>query len=348
MTENHPNVAGDNSPSTATESSRTEAPQAQPRRPAVRIVGRGDGVVVQINSAGSMWPQVLEMLGAHFTHADGFFRGERITLELGAQAVDESELRQLLNLLAEQQINLRALRTSNADVHQLARECGLTAVWQAVGEQPRRDSALQADANWEVLLSDKDEQAVADFQMPTTITDALVHAIHEEGTAPPHPEDGPVDSTDNRELSIAPAVQSAVIAHPTEPNLVQRVSAPPYLYRGTLRSGQVFRHAGPVIVVGDVNPGAQVVSASDIYVWGRLRGIIHAGAMGDENKVVGALDFEPIQVRIAGFIAMSPKGEDSDPGRWFWKRQSIGKPEMARVVKGRIVVDPWDARLMMR
>lgn len=120
--------------------------------------------------------------------------------------------------------------------------------------------------------------------------------------------------------------------------------AGPYLYRGTLRSGQVLRHAGPVLVVGDVNPGAEVVAGGDVFVWGRLRGIVHAGAAGDAQAVIGALDFEPVQVRIADHIAMSPKGNTDEPGHWLWKRSSSGKPEVARLVAGQIVVDPWDMR----
>lgn len=118
---------------------------------------------------------------------------------------------------------------------------------------------------------------------------------------------------------------------------------PPYVYRGALRSGQTCRHAGTVIVVGDVNPGAQVISGGDVLVWGRLRGFVHAGAMGDERAIVAALDFEPVQLRIAGYIAMTPKGATNNPGYWFWKREGSGRPEVARVIDNQIYVDPWDA-----
>ncbi|MEZ4636097.1 MAG: septum site-determining protein MinC [Caldilineaceae bacterium] len=181
---------------------------------------------------------------------------------------------------------------------------------------------------------------MADFQMPPAIVDAIADAVQSERRAA-RPEAQTRQDTEE----IAPAVHSTVLEHPSAPDLVQLVSAPPYLYRGTLRSGQIFRHAGSVIVVGDVNPGAQVVSGSDVYIWGRLRGVVHAGAMGDEKAVIGALDFEPVQVRIGGFIAMSPRGNASDPGRWFWKRQATDRPELAHVVKGQIVVDQWDARI---
>ncbi|MBX2997684.1 MAG: hypothetical protein KF893_04175 [Caldilineaceae bacterium] len=311
--------------------------------PAVRIVGRGDGVVVQVSHSFGAWTQTLEMLDAHLSQANGFFQGEQVTLELGDRSVAGSDLQQLLNVLAQQEIGLRLLKTSNEKVHQLAQDLGLPVDWQRVDPTPLRpeDSAVGANANWEVLLSGRrpPAQLVADFQMPHDIIDSIADAMHSEGGAGSRPKDG------SAEQAIAPAIHSTLIANPTDPDLVQRLSAPPYLYRGTLRSGQIFRHAGSVVVLGDVNPGAQVVSASDVYIWGKLRGIVHAGAMGDEKAIVGALDFDPIQVRIAGYIAISPKAESRDPGRWFWNRDRSGRPEIARVVGDQIVVDQWDARM---
>jgi septum formation inhibitor MinC len=311
--------------------------------PAVRIVGRGDGVVVQVNQASGAWPQTLEMLDAHLSQANGFFRGERITVELGLQPVAGPDLQQLLNMLAQQEIGLRLLKTSNEKVYQLAQDLGLPVDWQSAELSPLHpdESAVGANANWEVLLSGKrpPAQIVADFQMPPAIIDAIADAMHQGAVT------GKPSKVGMHEQSIAPAIHSTLIANPTDPDLVQRLSAPPYLYRGNLRSGQIFRHAGSVVVIGDVNPGAQVVSASDVYIWGKLRGIVHAGAMGDEKAIVGALDFDPIQVRIAGHIAISPKAEARDPGRWFWKRDRAGRPEIAQVLEDRIVVDQWDARM---
>lgn len=65
------------------------------------------------------------------------------------------------------------------------------------------------------------------------------------------------------------------------------------LVRRTLRSGYSLEHAGHVVIIGDVNPGAQVVASGDVVVWGRLRGLVHAGAEGNEEAVVCALDLSP-------------------------------------------------------
>ncbi len=67
----------------------------------------------------------------------------------------------------------------------------------------------------------------------------------------------------------------------------------------TLRSGTRIEFAGHVIVVGDVNPGAEVVAAGNVIVWGRVRGMVHAGAKGDTSAYICALDLSPTQLRIA-------------------------------------------------
>lgn len=74
----------------------------------------------------------------------------------------------------------------------------------------------------------------------------------------------------------------------------------------TLRSGQYIRFPGHVIVLGDINPGAEIVADGDIYVFGTLRGIAHAGAGGDRGASVVALRLAPTQLRIADVISRAP------------------------------------------
>ncbi|NMB24775.1 MAG: septum site-determining protein MinC [Firmicutes bacterium] len=83
------------------------------------------------------------------------------------------------------------------------------------------------------------------------------------------------------------------------------------IVRRTLRSGQRVHHVGSVVVLGDVNPGAEVVAGGDIIVLGTLRGIAHAGALGEEAAVVMALKLLPTQLRIAHFISRAPDHVDA-------------------------------------
>src|SRR5512144_1597266 len=103
--------------------------------------------------------------------------------------------------------------------------------------------------------------------------------------------------------------------------------------RRTLRSGQQLRHPGSITVIGDVNPGAEIVAGGDVVVWGKLRGTVHAGAMGNETAVVCALDLAPTQLRIAQYFARSPDSRRRKP-----------TPEVARVRDGKIVAESWEIR----
>jgi septum site-determining protein MinC len=106
------------------------------------------------------------------------------------------------------------------------------------------------------------------------------------------------------------------------------------LVHRTLRSGQALRHPGHVVLIGDVNPGAEIVAGGDVVVWGKLRGTVHAGAMGDESCVVCALELAPTQLRIGNLVSRPPDE----------RRSRRIRPEMAFVSQGRIVAEPWGAR----
>ena len=81
-----------------------------------------------------------------------------------------------------------------------------------------------------------------------------------------------------------------------------------WFYKGTLRSGQVLESESSIIILGDVNPGATVVSKGNVVVLGKLKGTIHAGAAGNPCTFVAALNMEPVQIRIADAIARAGDG----------------------------------------
>jgi len=99
--------------------------------------------------------------------------------------------------------------------------------------------------------------------------------------------------------------------------------------RKTMRSGVKLQHYGHVVVVGDVNPGAEIIAGGDVVVWGRLKGMVHAGAQGDENAIVCALDLSPTQLRIAEQIAIPPQ------------RKGKPQPEIARIQDGQVLAEAW-------
>jgi septum site-determining protein MinC len=100
----------------------------------------------------------------------------------------------------------------------------------------------------------------------------------------------------------------------------------------TMRSGYRVSHIGHVVVVGDVNPGAEIIATGSVVVWGWLRGVVHAGAEGNEKAVVCALCLEPTQLRIASYIAVTPKHKGKP------------MPEMAYIKNGNVVAEQWNEK----
>ncbi len=131
------------------------------------------------------------------------------------------------------------------------------------------------------------------------------------------------------EVGLGASVRTTV----TTPSPAPLAQGEAMLVQRTLRSGQVIHYPGHVVVIGDVNPGAEIRAGGSVIVWGRLRGTVHAGAgVGQgENAVVCALQLSPTQLRIGDHIARAP----ADVG----DHELI--PEMASVQDGQIVAEPW-------
>ncbi len=104
---------------------------------------------------------------------------------------------------------------------------------------------------------------------------------------------------------------------------------PAVMIHRTMRSGYKIAYHGHVVVLGDVNPGAEIIASGCVVVWGRLRGTVHAGAEGDEDAVVCALDLSPMQLRIASKVATTPNVEEKP------------QPEIASIKDDKIIAELW-------
>lgn len=101
-------------------------------------------------------------------------------------------------------------------------------------------------------------------------------------------------------------------------------------HKGSIRSGQSLRFKGSIVIIGDVNPGGEIIAEGNIVVLGSMKGFAHAGCKGSEDCFVSALKLRPTQLRIAGIIS------------YFPDRNTKGKtvPEYAYAKNGEIYVDP--------
>jgi septum site-determining protein MinC len=123
-------------------------------------------------------------------------------------------------------------------------------------------------------------------------------------------------TTSRRQTAVAAATAGYSVTQQTPPvaplivpvvaDLTPLLAEPIYLQM-TVRSGMDIRHQGNVIIMGDVNPGGEIFAAGDIIIWGRLRGIAHAGYPNNPQCLIMALQMEPTQLRIADRVARAPE-----------------------------------------
>lgn len=114
-----------------------------------------------------------------------------------------------------------------------------------------------------------------------------------------------------------------------------------FFFKGSLRSGQVLDVETSIIILGDVNAGAKVISKGNVIILGSLKGNVFAGSAGNVDAFVVALDMSPVQIRIADTIARSPdesprkkKGKETKVA--FWEDGNIYIEPLGKDVLGDI------------
>jgi septum site-determining protein MinC len=140
----------------------------------------------------------------------------------------------------------------------------------------------------------------------------------------------PAAESQDRRGPVPPYITE--VPPPTDPQTFLRFE------RRTVRSGEKIASEGHVIILGDVNPGAEIIAGYNIMVWGSLRGSAYAGVPDQEEAVIAALHLAPIQLRIAGYIARAPEARPT----------AAGMPELARIDQQTIVVEAWERGRMFQ
>lgn len=142
--------------------------------------------------------------------------------------------------------------------------------------------------------------------------------------------------TSRRQTAVAAATagysveqQSPTYSLNQQPSEPTELLAEPLYLQLTVRSGVEFRHPGTIVILGDLNPGGTVIADGDIFVWGRLRGVAHAGAAGNRECRIMALQMEPTQLRIADAVARAP---GTSPEQ-FYPEVAYVTPEGIRIAR---------------
>jgi septum site-determining protein MinC len=274
-----------------------------------------------------------------------FFRGSRAAANFGAAEADRESIAAFRDMLAEFGITLDGV-SGVAALTPMLEELELAYLGEsAAGEDAAATPRPRAKRN--VALSDAARSLVADFAgaradlaarrigREAAAAERRANAAAERRAAsaaaapaplsavpappgatpsapPATPSANGTASAANGAAAKAPPVASAGVTIPAPPQSAP-VGVSTLYHRGTLRGGQTLHNLGNIIVIGDVNPGAELIASGDIVVFGSLRGVAHAGAQGDGGARVVALELAPTQLRIATKIA-APEAVGSDPG----------------------------------
>ncbi len=231
---------------------------------------RGTRRGLEVVFGGRAFEEALEELKARLAEQPEFYRGTS-AIALFDEPPQSADFAVLQTVLEGYGIRTRAL----------SGPLGCQAVAQAAGvdyagETPRVWSSKRrrlARERTAVALSDAARSLVADF----------------EGA---------------RKDRAGRRVQGKIRSFPAQaPAPADHAKTGTLYHDGTLRGGQALHHIGNVVIVGDVNPGAEVIASGDIVVFGTLRGVAHAGAQGNVGARVFALELAPTQLRIAAAIA---------------------------------------------
>lgn len=268
---------------------------------AVRGRGRNLEIAIDRDLAAA-----CDELRDQFGERPEFFRGSRAVANLGERSASGCDVALLRDTLAGFGIELDGLTGSDVLAPVLA-ELGLAYLGPTpaaeVSPLPRVRPERRAE------LSPSARSLVADFAGARA---DLAQRRAARGAGAP-----------------AGVATAGVAIPPIPPRAPAGVST--LYHRGTLRGGQALHNLGNIVVVGDVNPGAELIASGDVVVVGALRGVAHAGAQGDRTARVIALEFAPTQLRIATVIG-------SDAG-------DAAGPQQAVVEGERILVAPLGAPL---
>jgi septum formation inhibitor MinC len=273
---------------------------------------RGTSAGIEFVFAGRAFDDAWAEMAERLAERPDFYRGSQATAIFDAETPGDDALLCFLAGVATYGIDLRGI-FGPAPIAEIAERHAVTYL----GEPPRptiasfgRKRALRHDRA--ALLTEGARSLEPDFAGARADI-ANRRARGEASVA--KPVFGPVRP------AVEAAPSSAVLAPVAE-------LATTLYHRGTLRGGQTLQQLGTIVVVGDVNPGAELVATGDILVFGTLRGTAHAGAQGDARARVYALELVPTQLRIATCIA-------ADDGT----RRASG-PEVAFIAGDRIAIAP--------
>jgi septum formation inhibitor MinC len=272
----------------------------------IAIISRPDqGVLIDVSGCLTM-QEAVQHLSSTLQVSSQFWKGLAVDLNLGTLTLNDKQVAQLLALSKGLGVVPKIVYSTDAETCAALKQCGVKIgdgkPQVLAGMLPSAETLPDGQPSSKASLDTSD----ANCQLAGATISVL------------ESDEAIIIDQSQTELDTEADNSSPVRASDTVLYLKQ-----------TLRSGQAVSHKGHLVIIGDVNAGAEVVAEGDITIWGSLRGVAHAGVGGNTLAEIRALKLQPIQIRIADSIARSP-----DPSQMGLA--STWGPESARLVDGKI------------
>ena len=263
-------------------------------------------------------------------------KGKHICLKLGSVNLSEAELTSIKALVELMESQLAFISTSSTTTLESATALGIKVseftneieapVFETTEPTPEVSNAL--DNIFGEDSKPKEEKAYEN----ETLTE------ERESTVEGKSEDDEISPIVRHDETIAEKVEAQEVKEESDEEISALKNAPeslPTLYlRKTIRSGQSISSDGNIVIIGDVNPGSEIIAKGDITVWGILGGIAHAGSDGNNYAKIRALKLNPVQIRIGEVFARRPDTINLP----YIQKSSEYIPEEAFTYNGSIVI----------
>ena len=235
-------------------------------------------------------------------------KGKHICLKLGSVNLSEAELTSVKALVELMESQLAFISTSSTVTLESATALGIkiseftneieAPVFESKEPTPEVSNALD-----NIFGEDSEPKEEKAYENETSTEER-------ESTVEGKSEDDEISPIVRHDEVIAEKVEAQEVKEESDEEITALKNAPealPTLYlRKTIRSGQSISSDGNIVIIGDVNPGSEIIAKGDITVWGILGGIAHAGSDGNNYAKIRALKLNPVQIRIGEVFARRP------------------------------------------
>lgn len=278
-------------------------------------------------------------------------KGKHICLKLGSVDLSTSELTSIKTLVELMESQLAFISTSSTTTLESATELDIkisefTTQVEAPAFESQEPTPEVSNALDNIFGEDGQSETKSEDNQETKENEKEETGADTKEAEPKTEQ--PVEDKDSDEKEITPiirhndAIAEQIVAQESKEETDEEISAKknaaeslPTLYlRKTIRSGQSISSDGNILVIGDVNPGAEIIAKGDITVWGILGGIAHAGSDGNNYAKIRALKLNPVQIRIGEVFARRPDTVNLP----YIQKSSEYVPEEAFTYKGSIVI----------